>query len=658
MQHTTRSPKDFEWTKMTEDDIKALVAPILAHKKKIYEQIKKIPAETRTFENTVFGIESSDYEIQHKILEVDVLMSTSTDPNIRKVATETFQTIAKEMVDIEYDKEVYRALKEYAAKQEKLEGPKEKLFKDMLRNYRRMGFDLPEETQAALKENLKELSELGTNFRRNISEYKDTIEVRRMELEGLSEKYIEGLRVTDRDTYLVGLEYPEYIPFMENAKHELKRKELAEKNLRKGGEANMQILKRLLELRDQNAKLLGYANHGAYVTETRMVKNPETVKSFLFGLAKDLLPLARKELEELQEYKRKDTGNTTATLEHYDISYYRNQSKKQKFNIDEEKVREYFPFEKVVRGVLDIYSELFSVTFEKKEGYPLWHEDVTLYAVKNMSGEILSYFLLDLFPREGKYNHAAAFLVAGGYLMPDGKYHSPICAMVANFNKPSANTPSLLSYQEVETFFHEFGHVMHATLTSAEYLSQSGSNAVWDFVEAPSQMLENWIWDKGILNKLSGHFLRPEETLPDDMMENLLRAKNHMIAYDSIRQLIFGIFDVTIHTSNPTSDIKKTFDEIYESHTGIKMPEGALFPAGFGHLVGYDAGYYGYLWSKVYACDMFTRFAKEGLLNQKTGQEYKEWILEKGSSMEEIDLVRGFLGREPNNEAFLKEIGL
>jgi thimet oligopeptidase len=265
---------------------------------------------------------------------------------------------------------------------------------------------------------------------------------------------------------------------------------------------------------------------------------------------------------------------------------------------------------------------------------------------------------LDLFPREGKYGHAAVFGIIAGRSedYAETSYKAPFASMVANFNKPSELRPSLLSHDEVETFFHEFGHLVHNVLTTCRFGSQSGTSVAWDFVEAPSQMLEHFVWDKEMLNRLSKHY-KLGKPLPDDALVNLLGSKMHMIATFVMRQLVFALYDLIIHTDQTVDSVSLYKDLVLKNLGHSPSPE-QIFPAGFGHLMGYDAGYYGYMWSKVYAVDMFSRFKQSGLLDRGVGKDYRNWILEKGSSLEEIDLVKGFLGREPSNSPFLEEIGV
>lgn len=661
MQRTRISPRDFGWVHWTPDFIEKVPGQIIEAKKKAYEAVKKIKPNERTFENTIWAIESSNYGFISDIHKIVLLMNVSVRQEVREAAKDAHSRIQQAMVEIEYDPELYRAFKEYAAKGEVLEGPDKKLFDDMEKQFHRMGFELPPEDQQKLKENLKKIAELSILFQKNINDYRDGIEVTLDELKGLRATYIDSLKKTADGKYFVSLDYPEYGPFQENAENEMKRKELAGKNLQKGGHANIKILQDLLKLRDENAKTLGYKNHVDFVTEIRMAKKGATVEKFLLDLAERSKGLAREELAELRELKRGLVRDPEAEIKYYDIAFFSNQLKKRKFGVDNEIVREYFPFEKVKSGVFQIYSTLFNLNFRKLEVVPLWHEDVEIFAVDE-DNNTLGYFLLDLFPREGKYTHAAAMPIRPGYFdsfSKEGFYLSPICSMVANFNKPTAKKPSLLDHGEVRTFLHEFGHVIHYVLSRAPYASQNDFGVAWDFVETPSQMLENWAWAKEILQIISGHYQDLDKKLPDQLLENLLKAKLHMIGNFITRQVILSLFDLEIHSKSQEMDLTTFYNSLVYENTGIKLPDEAIFPASFGHMAGgYDGGYYGYLWSKIFAADLFTRFKKEGILSQKTGLDYRKKILEKGASEEELELVRNFLGRDPNQNAFLEEVGL
>ena len=308
--------------------------------------------------------------------------------------------------------------------------------------------------------------------------------------------------------------------------------------------------------------------------------------------------------------------------------------------------------------MLGVYQKLLGLKFRKIEDAQPWHPDVKLYEITDAAGgEPIAYFYMDLFPREGKYKHAAAFSLLTGRALPDGHYQRPVSSIVANFNKPAKDRPSLLTHDEVETFFHEFGHIMHQTLTKARFSRFAGSATARDFVEAPSQMLENWVWDASVLQSLSGHYQDRSKKLPKEFLDKMLAAKNVNSGLVNLRQLLFGSVDQNYH-GTPPSDTTATYARLARDITMIPTSEGTHPEASFGHLMGYDAGYYGYLWSKVYAEDMFSKFKAEGVLNPVLGRRYRTEILERGSSRDEMDSLKAFLGREPNEDAFLESIGL
>ncbi len=649
---------DFAWTAWDAGTIQKVAQEVLVHKKQRYTEIKSIPAKQRTFENTIVAIERAGAEIASRIAFIDVLLNASPNKDVREACNKALQMLQHQFIDIEYDEDLYRAVQEYSKKKEKLEGSDKKLFDETLRAYRRMGFALPKAKRDDLKKLLKELGKLEIDFSKNINDYNDHILVKPNEIDGLPERYLQHLARDAKGNYIVTLQYPDLVPFLENASHAGKRKELVDKNMKKGGKRNMVLLNRVLKLRKRHAEILGYNNHADFQTEERMAKTAKNVRSFIMDILPKLKPKVREEMKEMTVLKREHLKNPKAKLEYYDISYYGEKLQQKKFNIESEKIREYFPLQVVKKGMLEIYAEILGITFKKVTGYPSWHSDTEFYQVSNRgTSKPLAYFVLDLYPRENKYGHAAVFDCIHGWL-DGGIYNTPVAVMMTNFPKPSAEHPSLMSHDEVVTFFHEFGHVMHQILTTATYISQAGTSVARDFVEAPSQMLENWVWDAEMLQKLSGHYKDSKKKLPNEYIQNLLASKNHLIGYSSARQLTLALFDLLLHTSD-IQDPAGAFDKITLQYLGIKRPKGNYWPAGFGHLCGgYDAGYYGYMWSKVYSSDMFTRFKKEGLLNKKTGINYRNWILEPGSSKEEIDLIKGFLKREPNSKAFLKEIGL
>lgn len=649
----TLTKADFEWVKWRPKDFRNFPTKAITELKNDYKKIKEIPIGERTFENTICALEQSGSEFGQKIHYVGFLAEISPDKSVREMAHKVIEEYSNNIIDVVYDEGIYKALCEYAERNEKLTDEDKILFDDTMRSYKRMGFGLSSVKQKFLKKNLKELSKLSLSFRKNINDYKDFITLTKEEAMGLGERFLSGLKKDKYGRYLVTLEYPDIGPFLENSPNDLKRKEIVDKNARKGGPENIKLLQRIIALREANAKLLGYTTFAHYAIEDRMAKTPENVMKFLTGILSKVKKGAQKDKEELLAFKREYTKNDKAIVEYFD-SFYVNQLQNKKYAVDNEKIREYFPFEKVRKGVFETYQKLLGVKFVQNTDCPLWHPDAELYEIKD-KGKIIAYFAMDLFPREGKYGHAAAFDLIDGRV--DGKYYNaPLASLVCNFSKPTKDTSSLLSHDEVETFFHEFGHIMHDVLTKARYESQAGFHVAWDFVEMPSQMLENWAWEKDILKKISGHY-KTKKSLPDALITNMLRARKFRVSTMYLRQMLLALFDMKLHYKKAKGAPQEIYRKMVKEMGGQTLPKSQLFPAGFGHIVGgYEAGYYSYAWAKVYAQDMFTRFENEGFLNEKTGADYRTWILEKGGSMDEMTLLKKFLGRAPSNKAFYRFI--
>lgn len=622
------------------------------------DAVAGLDLSTVNFDSGVLALETALAEFSAGLEPVNFLKYVSPDPEVRDAADECEQAIAKLYVDIFAREDLYKVVKACETKSQNLGAVQKRLITEYLDEFQRNGLELPLEKRKQFIEKKKKLVEITTEFDKNLVEWKDSLIVSRDELDGMPEDYIKGLEKTEDGKYKVGLSYPEYFPFMQNAKNADARRRLQIKFFNRGGNRNTDLLESAIRLRHESAELLGKKNHATFVLEQRMAKAPEKVLSFLNDLIAKLKPKGEADLAEMLEFKQKDDPAATEILP-WDWRYYDNQIKKEKYQVDQQKIKEYFPLATVNKGMFEIYETLLNVDFVEDTEAPRWHDSVLAYkVVDKKTKKHLASFYMDLFPRPGKYGHAAAFTLVSGYTRADGSYQRPVSSIVANYNAPQEGQPSLLTHSEVETQFHEFGHIMHQVLTTAPYTTFSGTRVKRDFVEAPSQMLENWVWNKESLSKLSGHYLRPSETLPDELLDSLLKAKLANAGITYLRQLFFGTLDMTYHTSasvNSTAVYEKLQKEIML----IAMPPGTQPQASFGHLMGgYDAGYYGYLWSEVFAQDMFTRFEKEGLLNAKTGADYRHWILEKGGTVDPSELIKGFLGREPNNVAFLESIGL
>ncbi|MBP9866524.1 MAG: Zn-dependent oligopeptidase [Candidatus Pacebacteria bacterium] len=654
--------KDFNWVRMTPALMKKQADAYIVNKKKVYGDIKKILPEHRTFLNTLYALERCDDSFESFFSKMGLLSEVSPKKEVREAAHAIATDMSQKLVDIEYDRDLFISLVEYYEgnfpdEKKTLRKEDVKLLEETIREYRRMGFDLPSEKQKQLKLLMKKVGKLSISFRQNINDYQDYILCTEEELSGLSSRFISTLPKHTDGRYIVSLQYPHIFPFMAEAENRKKREELALKNLKKGGIKNLKIIEEIVKLRHEIAKILGYKHHADFRVETRMVKTAEIAEDFQNSLLTTLAPLAKKDSDAIRAHA-KTLG--IKKLEHYDVGYVSTHLKKKLYDLDPETVRAFFPLEHVKRELFNLCENLFGIVIAE---YPmkLWYKDVKMYQINDQDGSLIGYFSMDLFPREGKFGHAAMFDVVvsheEGYKTEE--YIAPYSSMVCNFPTPTKKIPSLLSLGEVETLFHEFGHLLHMTLTRARLESQAGANVAWDFVETPSQIMENWVWNKEVMSNLSKHYETGKQ-MDEAMIDRIIQGKTFQNAYFYTRQLIQGKLDLDLHTGK-VKDAREAYRKMNKKYFNLDLPEKeTLFPAGFGHLVGYDAGYYSYLWALVYACDAFESFKTKGnknvMTNTEVGMKWRHEILEKGSSEDEMKLVKNFLGRAPNQKAFLKEV--
>lgn len=629
-----------------------------AQLEKDLDALVAIPDGQRTFENTVLGYERAFERYGNALGQSGFLSYVSTDKNFRDAALALQMEMSQHMIDIATRRDVYRAVKAYADTKPELEPDQARLLKDMMIGFKNSGMQLNDADLETFKKLNKEKAQYIIRFDKNVQEYQDYLDVTEEELSGLGPDYISKLQKTDDGKYRVTLDYPDYIPFMQNADSDEARKQLEFKYNRRGGAENIELLEKTLTLRRQIAQLLGYKNHAQLKLENRMAKKPENVFSFLKDLEKRLKPMAKAEDKNLLAYKNEKKHGKSRTIYPYENAYWATQYKKENLELDPEKIKEYFPSDRVIGGMLELFGNLLGISFEPAD-IPVWHPDVQAFKIVNKEdGALIAYFYMDLYPRPGKYKHAACFDLVAGHEKEDGSWQIPFVAIVANVNKPSADTPSLLKHNEVTTLFHEFGHVLHNALTKARYEGQAGTAVSWDFVEAPSQMFERWAWNKEVLKKISKHY-QSGEPLPDETIHKMIAAKNFMAGGAYLRQNFFAQYDMTLHTAPKTLDTTKTYFELTKKIRRLPLTKNTYPQASFGHIMGgYDAGYYGYLWSEVIAQDFFHEFEKQGVFNTDLGRKFRREILEKGGTEEETDMVKNFLGRSEQIGPFLQSIGL
>lgn len=652
----------FEWNQ-SKEDIEKAASELIEDSRRVYDLIGSLDRENATYANIVKVLADSQSAYDTKRNVLDFPQHVSPDKEVRAASTEADKKLSAFEVEMSMRKDVFDNLVACMEKGGSMPAEGKRFLERLIKYGKRNGLHLSPEIQDEIKMIKKRMSDLSIDFNKNINEENTILEFSEQELSGLPGDFVSSLDKGEGDKLKVTLKYPHYFPVMKKATNAETRKIMEAAFSSRCMEENTPILEELVELRAKMASLLGYKNHAAYVTEMRMAKTGEIVANFLAGLAKKLDPLGEKEIEQLLALKKaeceENSWNFDGKLNMWDLKYYMRIIEEKMYSVDHNKLKEYFPLSVVTKGLLEMYQELLCLRFSEIPKPNVWHDDVTMFSVNDPdTQELLGYFYLDLFPREGKFSHAACFGIQPGCLQPDHTRQYSVAAMVANFPKPSDERPSLLTHDEVETFFHEFGHVMHQICARADFALFSGTHVERDFVEAPSQMLENWCWEKEPLLRMSQHY-KDGSAIPDEVLEKLLNSRLANAGLFNLRQITLGSFDQAIHTRDK-ADTKKIFAETAERIMKVSPSPGTSMAASFGHLAGgYDAQYYGYLWSEVYSMDMFhTRFKKEGIMNAKVGRDYREKILKPGGTIDALDMVKGFLGREPNQDAFLTSKGL
>ena len=618
-----------------------------------------------TFKSTVVALDDLTYEAGLAANRASLIKETNTNPAMRTAAENAVKAFQDWAVGVDYREDVYKAIKAFADTHPKLSGEDEKLLKEMLRDYRRAGLELPPDKRKEVEELRKELTKLGTDFDTNIVKSNAPVMFSKADLDGLPESFFAspGIKTGD-DVYTVMANVTwQFNTVQENAKSEATRKQLYIVRETLAKDKNVPLLNQMLALRNKIAMRLGYKSWDDYQTEVKMAKTGMNAEKYINDLVTGIQPKFDSEIAELQKLKAADTNDPNAKIMVWDWRYYSNQFNKQKYAVDKEALRVYFPFQKVLDGMFNIYQSIFGLKFEKIAAPHKWIDDLQLYLVTDSAtGEPLGMFYLDMFPREGKFNHFAQFVIISGKLLPNGKYQRPTVALLCNFPPASGDAPSLMTHQDVETLFHEFGHALHSIVTRARYGRFAGTNVPGDFVEAPSQMLQNWVWDKKVLDTFAADYRDPSKKIPADIVKKLNDAKlaNAGVLYR--RQFAFASLDLALHDPHPE---EMPYDSVAISNPILEkvflpIDPSTTFVSYFGHLNGYDAGYYGYAWADAIAADMATVFekAKDGYLDKQAGMKLRREIYEPGDSRDVNESIEKFLGRKQSIEPFLKKIGI
>jgi peptidyl-dipeptidase Dcp len=639
--------------------------------KKNIEAIKKNP-ESASFKNVVEALENAAPEVEMISGIFFNLHSAETNDEIQNIAKEISPVLTEYGNDISLDQELFLKIKKVWDTKEtfNLNAEQLMLLEKSYKSFVRNGALLNDKEKEVMRDISKQLSTLGLSFGDNIlKETNDFLLLveKTEDLAGLPADVIEAAGATAKEKGFEGkwgftLAYPSVIPFLTYSSNRELRKKMYLANSTKGfkGDAqdNKEIVKSIAKLRHQKAKLLGYESHAAFILEERMASTPKTVMSFIDNIVKHATPAAVAETAELKEYAKKLDGITD--YQKWDNMYYAEKLKNEKFQVNDELLRPYFKLENVISGVFQVASKLYGLSFKERSDIPVYHADVKTYEVLDENNNHVAVFYADFHPRAGKRNGAWMTSFRGQKIV-DGVNIRPHIAIVCNFTKPTATKPSLLGFDEVTTLFHEFGHALHGMLANTQYETLSGTNVYWDFVELPSQILENWAYEKECLDLFAEHF-ETHEKIPADLIKKIKDSATFLEGRATLRQLSFASVDMAWHSSDPeiVQDIEAFEAGIMEDMEFLPAVKGTAISTAFSHIFagGYSAGYYSYKWAEVLDADAFEFFKEKGIFNREVANKFKENVLSKGGSQHPMDLYKNFRGQEPKPEALLRRAGL
>ncbi|ODQ67795.1 zincin [Nadsonia fulvescens var. elongata DSM 6958] len=686
------------------DTLLVTVEDSIAQSKALEDRIAAIAPADRTFDSVIKPLADDDNISSGVINSLSFYQHVSTDAPLREASTKAEELINNFSIESGMREDVYnsvRSVQESIVNQSDLPWVKalsaedRRLVQKMDNDYRRNGLALDLETRNRVKELRLKLSNLGIQFAKNLGEENSGIWFTATELDGVPEDILSSLKqeqqpITEGSEetvtrYFMTFKYPDLFPVLKYANNSQTRKSAFVGDQNKVATVNTPLLEEAVHIRSEIAQLMGYATHADFVLEERMAKKATNVWDFLNDLRTKLTPQAAREIQTLQELKNSDLKSRGLPADDryyiWDNRYYDNLLLQNEYKVDSQKIAEYFPMQSTIDKMLSIFETVLELKFYQlsAEEAMVWHEDVKQFAVWKRSSnadankndeEFVGWLYMDLHPRDNKYGHAANFNLSPGFTADDGITRVyPVTALVCNFSKPTASKPSLLKHEEVTTFFHELGHGIHDLCGKTKYARFHGTSVARDFVEAPSQMLEYWTWSRDELKALSSHYTSGE-SIPDDLITSLIKSKHINGSLFNLRQLHFAIFDLTLHTiSAPSKSEKpqdlKLDDRWNQLRREISLIEGD-YPnvvtrgySSFGHIMGgYDSAYYGYLWSQVFAADIYYTLFKGNEMSAEVGRRYRTEILEMGGARDENESLTILLGRAPENTSFLKEIGI
>jgi thimet oligopeptidase len=604
------------------------------------------PRDVRTVQDTLVPYNEMLVAIESSSATAGLIHSVHPDKSFRDAAETCEQEAAAFVNELKLDRALFDAFSALDARG--VDADTARLIERALRDFRRAGVDKDEATRTRIKQIDDELVVLGQQFSRNIVDDVRHIVLRdASEMKGLPQDYIDGHKPNEKGEILITTNYPDYIPFMSYADSTELRRQLYIASRARGDRTNAEVLRKILALRTEKVRLLGYASWADYATEDKMMKSGKNAADFIERVARTARERGARDYDELLRYKKKHIDPAATRVDDFEKSYIENKVKAESYSYDSQEVRPYFPYSQVEKGLLDITAEMYGIEYRSAEA-PVWHQDVRAFDVVR-GGARIGRIFLDMHPREGKYQHAAQFTLRSGVAgaqLPEG-------VLVCNFANPRTDPPALMEHDDVVTMFHEFGHLMHHVLGGQQrWIEQSGVATEWDFVEAPSQMFEEWAWSHDTLKRFARHH-QTGAVIPEELVQRMRRADKFGIGLQTVQQMFYASVSLRFHTVDPAAlDMAAEVRRLQEKYTPFNFVDGTSFHTNFGHLNGYSALYYTYMWSLVIAKDLLTPFHQNGLMNPEWTAKYRDKILAPGGTKDAAVLVADFLGREFNFDAF------
>ena len=627
--------------------------------------------EAPTFENTIEALDFSGNSLDRLSSIFFNLNSAETSEEMQKIAQEVSPLLTEFSNDITLNEDLFKRIKSVYEQKDSLilTAEQSTLLDKKFKSFSRNGALLSEDKKIRLREIDTKLAKLKLTYGENVLAETNNYELiitNESDLKGLPEGAIEAAKTLAKSKGIKGwiftLDFPSYLPFVTYADNRELRKEIAiaagKKAFQSNEFDNQEITLNIAKLRFERANLLGYETHSHFVLEERMAQNPEKVKSFLNDLLVKAKPAAKREFAELTAFAKELDG--IDHLEKWDGAYYSEKLKQKLFNLNDEKLKPYFKLENVLNGAFTIAGKLFGLTFSETFDIDKYHEEVTTYEVKDQNNELVAVFYADFFPRKGKRN-GAWMTSFKSQSIQNGKNERPHISNVCNFTKPTETKPSLLTFNEVTTLFHEFGHALHGMLADTVYPSLSGTSVYWDFVELPSQIMENWCYEPEALALFAKHY-ETGEIIPQEYVEKIKESASFQEGMATLRQISFGLLDMAFHSNNPNgiTDVKAFEKTAFEGTTLYPDVAENCMSVAFSHIFagGYSSGYYSYKWAEVLDADAFAYFQEKGIFNKEVATKFKDNILSKGGTELPMELYKRFRGQEPSPDALLKRAGL